>query len=72
MLVSQWPIAVGVNVGCDLLLWLLLLGTGVLIVLSARDNINSDYGNGRNIRHLYQGVVEVVGSLFIFVVMSVE
>lgn len=35
----------GANVGCDLVLWLLLLGTGILLALSARDNIRPfNYG----------------------------
>lgn len=37
------PIIPGANVGCDLVLWLLLLGTGVLLVLSAQDNIKPYY-----------------------------
>lgn len=80
------PIAPGANVGCDLLLWLSLLGTGILLVLSAQDNIgtyyiydddyNDRYHDNHSLRyHLpsnhRQGVVEAVGSGFTFVVMSV-
>lgn len=81
------PIAPGANVGCDLLLWLSLLGTGILLVISAQDNIGSKYLSGYVDGYIYghpyiyraydrpsnhvQGVVEAVGSGFTFVVMSV-
>lgn len=80
------PIAPGANVGCDLLLWLSLLVTGISLGLSAQDNIGSydtyddgyDYGYHYHYPYRYhlpsnhpQRVVEAVGSGFTFVVMSV-
>ncbi|MCJ1471057.1 hypothetical protein MMC07_009705 [Pseudocyphellaria aurata] len=66
------PVAPDANVGCDLLLWLLLLGTGILYALSARDNLPHDGEKGYFVGHLWQGIVKVAGSLFAFVVVIIH